>query len=528
MAVNKRILLIFFLSFSGLIVLNFFIVVNKNNLLEVKGDSYHSYGIFGTTTLLYPIFGWIADVYWGRYRMIRRSLWVMWLTAIAFCLASFIPDDSQHALIRKICTIALFTVMSSSLGGLLANILQFGIDQLPDASSSDIISFSNWYVWVWHIAIIVVVFSQSCVCLHYNALAKLLLPASLTLTLCLDFILNHWLIKEPALGNPFKLIYQVLCYALKNKYPRQRSAFTYWDDKRYSRIDLAKKKFGGPFTTEEVENVKTFGRMIRLFLFSALFVGFAVSIISVTLHMQYHLKNQNLFQENGSKCTVKYVSECIQRLSVVHSAHLVAVIFIPLHEFGLRFFFRKLQIIAKFNLGLFLFLLHALGYLGIEIAGHQEAVNITNIVCLLNSSEENYGISNVLPLNYYWIIIPNAIHGIGLFFMLSSTVQFICAQSPYSMKGLLFGIGYGFIGASILFSYLVLLPLESSIHKRLPSTGCGVWYLLSVSIVLLLTFLIVCVLSWRYKKRQRDDMQHNEHMFAINYYERYLLDKAVE
>ena len=58
--------------------------------------------------------------------------------------------------------------------------------------------------------------------------------------------------------NPLKLIYQVLRYAVKNKHPRLRSAFTYWEDKPYSRIDLGMATYGRPFTTEQVEDVKTF------------------------------------------------------------------------------------------------------------------------------------------------------------------------------------------------------------------------------------------------------------------------------
>ena len=44
-------------------------------------------------------------------------------------------------------------------------------------------------------------------------------------------LFKHWLVKEPASDNPFILIFKVLRYAIKNKYPRLRSAFPYLDDK---------------------------------------------------------------------------------------------------------------------------------------------------------------------------------------------------------------------------------------------------------------------------------------------------------
>ena len=66
-----------------------------------------------------------------------------------------------------------------------------------------------------------------------------------------------------------KLIYEVLNYAQKNKYPRLRSAFTYIDEEQPSRLDFGKQyKFGGPFTEEEVEDVKTVSRLMPLLVAS--------------------------------------------------------------------------------------------------------------------------------------------------------------------------------------------------------------------------------------------------------------------
>uniref|UniRef100_A0A1X7V432 Uncharacterized protein n=1 Tax=Amphimedon queenslandica TaxID=400682 RepID=A0A1X7V432_AMPQE len=52
----------------------------------------------------------------------------------------------------------------------------------------------------------------------------------------------------------------------KHKYPENRSALTYWEEEAPSRLDLGKEKYGGPFTEEEVEDVKTVFRMLPLFI----------------------------------------------------------------------------------------------------------------------------------------------------------------------------------------------------------------------------------------------------------------------
>ena len=64
------------------------------------------------------------------------------------------------------------------------------------------------------------------------------------------------------LSNPIKQIAKVLNYARKHKIPEQRSALTYWEEDYPSSIDLGKEKYGGPFTVEDVEDVKTVLRLV--------------------------------------------------------------------------------------------------------------------------------------------------------------------------------------------------------------------------------------------------------------------------
>ena len=66
--------------------------------------------------------------------------------------------------------------------------------------------------------------------------------------------------------NSMKIIYEVLKYSWKHKISELRSALTYWENDIPSRIDLGKDKYGGPFTYEEVEDVKSFFRLLLLIL----------------------------------------------------------------------------------------------------------------------------------------------------------------------------------------------------------------------------------------------------------------------
>ena len=91
----------------------------------------------------------------------------------------------------------------------------------------------------------------------YIALA-LISSVCVGIVLVSNFLFSpKWLIIEPESPQSLKTIFRVLKFAAKHKAPLNRSALTYWEEDVSSRIDLGKSKYGGPFTTEQVEDVKT-------------------------------------------------------------------------------------------------------------------------------------------------------------------------------------------------------------------------------------------------------------------------------
>ena len=134
----------------------------------------------------------------------------------------------------------------------------------------------------------------------------------------MDCLYHKWLDTNDKTGNPIKLIFGVLNYARKNKYPRLRSAFTYIDEEQPSRLDFGKHKFGGPFTEEEVEDVKTILRF--LFLLGAVLVpGLQLSESYDQLALHSIPITVNLF-------------ECV-RISKSTIYSVTSFIFIPVYRF---------------------------------------------------------------------------------------------------------------------------------------------------------------------------------------------------
>ena len=103
---------------------------------------------------------------------------------------------------------------------------------------------------------------------HYGTIAFDILKASLYgaviftsifLSVIILLILRkkkHWLFTEGIGGNPYRLTWGVVKFALQHKKPLRRSAFTFCENSYPSRLDFGKQRYGGPFTTEQVEDVK--------------------------------------------------------------------------------------------------------------------------------------------------------------------------------------------------------------------------------------------------------------------------------
>ena len=152
----------------------------------------------------------------------------------------------------------------SGTAGFQSNILPFNIDQMMGASGDQLSAVVHWHMFGN--------FILSSIPLHTAPKLYFLLPCLIISSIAIILIIishcvfKHWLDTTPQITNPIKLIFRVLNYARKNKYPRNRSALTYWEEDYPSRLDLGKEKYGGPFSEEEVENVKTVFRLLPLFL----------------------------------------------------------------------------------------------------------------------------------------------------------------------------------------------------------------------------------------------------------------------
>ena len=459
--------------------------------------------------LLYPFFGWLADTCFGRYTVIKISLHVLWIVSVFYCfvlvifeiLSTYgIVEDSDGK--QQAVRIAWFVASVLGLGGLLANIVQFGIDQLQDGSSSEIISFLRWSGLAWLSSIPLVNLVKGCLCGDYELINALVVPGLLSLVLYTNYFLSSWLVKEPVFKNPLVTVFKVLKFAWKNKYPRLRSAYSYWNTGFCARIDLAKSEYGGPFSAADVEDMKAFWRILSLMISASFFASISTYITDDQYNMQPYFKN-GPSAENGCN------KEFIISLFIRYSALVILAIVLPVFEFAqclshLKLFINNIPMLSRLLFGMILFLLAVSGNGTLTVLGHYFSNNTDSInnTCIWDVEDQS---GFTFALDYKWTFIPDFLILSSKYILMITTAEFLCAQSPSSMKGLLFGLLFGFIGVSAAINYAWLLPFKLAIKNSPVSShiGCGSVYFFSILVILTVTSTFFVCFCKLYRRRER-------------------------
>ncbi len=147
---------------------------------------------------------------------------------------------------------------------------------------------------------------------------------------------KEWFLINPSRNNPIKTVYRITRFARHHKVPVNRSAFTYCEDEIPTGLDLAKSKYGGPFTTDEVEGVKAFYGILKIIMCQGM------------VYFAFYASNPNDIFENNDHFVVDG--------TVISSA--IGLIFVPLHLCVYKLWCcpYSLNMLKKIGLGILLLL----------------------------------------------------------------------------------------------------------------------------------------------------------------------------
>ena len=436
--------------------------------------------------LLAPLVGLLADVKYGRYEVIKAGSLVSFFACLFYYFALLSGDGASVLKTVLICTATILVCIGDTCYS--AAMLPFMTDQLIGATSDELSAIVHMYYWAKYLS-----FGLCDIILHlviYRYMhdikfeAVLFLAIPLAVIIISDCLCQQWLDRTHKVTNPIKLIIQVLNYTRKHRYPERRSAFTYIDEEQPTRMDYGKEKFGGPFTEEEVEDVKTVLRLIPMIFCFGLFV-ITLAYTPVTI------------LEGKENATV----------DIGLKNWLSPVLLIPFYQLLVRPCVRYRPSMLR-CIGAAM-LVCAVGYILLEASAVVGVVYSHDIHSYLSCLTHNTSYDPLHIVHWYCKIGPLLLYSIGKTIVGVLTLEFLIAQSPDNMKGFVFGLFLAFDG-------IVYLIRMEAVGFR--STIC---YDLQSLFVLVILFVIFLVLSKCYTLRERN-REINIQAIVEEHYERYM------
>ena len=498
------------------------LLFTSDSITEILGtDAWR----FVFTYLAFPVAGWLADAKYGRRKVINISVWLMWwgllIMVVSLLLvvpSSLLPIHNQHQcngslaadIVLPLSTIFLlisFALINIGAGGFLPNILPFIIDQLPEASSSLLSSYVRWYSWTLFVGYLIGLAPTSYI--KVNSSPQVVIPAIglfavHSIVVIGNIFCQSLFIQSQGYDDPYKTVLRVVHFACKHKTPIKRSAMTYCESDLPSRLDLAKTKYGGPYTNEAVENVKTFCRILLVILSLG---GFFFVSSGPYIQIPAFLKHY----ENIKSDTLTTWETVIAFTNLIVGIILLSVINIIMRFASYKFEYFIHKPFLWIGVGFILISLCNGSLTIISVLNYALQPNTTqlNHTCFLHFYGEDTGSS--IPHIMEYVAIPSFFHSLASVMVFTSSLYFICCQAPSSMRGMLIGLFQLGVGC-----FTALEDLFSAAFVEVPN--CSIWFWLFLTIVGIAIVPVYAIIAIKYRKREREEI--------INY--RAMIESVIE
>ena len=498
---------------------------------EIEKELHSKFVLLGFYTFLAsiyifsPLAGFLADNKFGRYKIVVASIYVVLIALIGamvilcvLTLRHILPDVVN---MWKLLGVPIFVVFVA-FACFSANVIQFGMDQLYDSPGDHQSLFIHWYVWAWYLGILIAqidpLFYSGRQGDYFFITTFFSTVVALIITLCLAHCKLEWFFIDSARLNPYKLVYRVTQFARQHKVPVQRSAFTYCEDEIPSGLDLGKAKYGGPFSTEQVEDVKAFYGILKV-LFSLAFV-FSLEIANnlgtyVSTTSKYYSQGYHFYFNSH---IVKYPT--IIMLFLLDYGLLISlliIVCIPVYVFFVRpyILYYVPGMLKRVGIGMILMMISLVCISVIDyLVNFKER---ENSVCAFHDFTFDYSNSTeILIRDSTLLVVHRSLTALSTMLVYIALYEFICSQSPHSMKGLLIGLSFALRGLFQLIAVIMISPLIY-LGSHLPNCRM-LYYILNICIGLIAVVVFIRI-ARKYKLRERDE-PYLIYRYAEEYYSR--------
>ena len=444
-----------------------------------------------------------------KYRLVDIVFTGMIITGVAF-LVGAIPiiissgTNKCNRLETVIIMIMYYFIVNLGIAPVFTNLFQLAIEQIPDVSSSQLSSLTSWYIfsgvcgYCFHIVINAIL--QCCLTSHSESALKYLSYFILVNGIVIAFILSsfalmkHKLIDNSPTSNTVGHIYQVVKYAIKHKRPVQRSAMTYWEEEIPRGMDLGKRKYGGPFTSEQVEDVKTFFQLSFIFLL-ALFYYSSHALSELSL---YFVDEE--IEANNQSFVLDYPCDKFKFYKAFGSYYLWLLVFIVVYEVIMKplLGYKITDVRRRLKFGI------VLSFLVFSV--------ITIILVISRYSKVTYKISYGLQ------VVVSTLMGIASAINLIASSEFVIAQTPYAMRNFFISVAYNINFITINFSRYIYIFFNSKCKYR----NCPLIYSLASLSLNFVAMLLLWIAITRYRMRSRGQEDEHQQRWIEEVYDRYL------
>lgn len=448
------------------------------------------YSVVAVIYAFYPLFGYLGERI-PRHKVLLCGT-VITMTGYIMNLALIFSLDirnelaSENHLLYFVCRCVANFCGFLGYGVCYSNFLQFGITQLEFAPSTVIKAYVRWFTFT---SLTTGIFPPLFAAQLFKSMDSILIINGIYLMIMIIILAivysmrRHITLESLARLDAVTLIYRVLKYAWKHDSPQRPSAYSYSYGPP-SRLDFAKSVFGGPFTTQQVEDVKSFGYLLLIPLCHIISPGMFVPSSLAVFYMKSGCIGTEI-TDTLEGIVLKSTNSLIMLVAV----SLIGVIQMVIAPWCHRSW--SLKIITRMWVALFFYLLSGItsSVMSYDVTSKLETIEIPHTNATVHICQK----SLVWP--YPVILVPVILSGMGLGLSIMSQLEFIMAQAPHTMKGILVGITY----LQFLTSFLV------SFFGSLTIIGMSMCFYFSITVIQAVILIMYSIVAKYYKYRQQDD-----------------------
>ena len=457
----------------------------------------------------YPLIGFLTGLCCGKFNVMRWSLWIICIglavgTIFLAAEVGLVKEENIEDAGILLITFIAFSMFVFAVGLIpfYTTILSFGMSQMKgpvDSVNEELGSFVNWFVWTQTVGIgvsqVLLTIASSCndsvstaVGVLGGVLAvQVIATVALFVTLLLGKVFNKWL-EKVGKQNPYKDLYLVLRHVHKTKEPPTEELKAEWKSNKCSRFDVGKQEYGGPFTQQRIEDVKKMGRILIVLL------AFG-SIFMLNIPASFTLPAFSAHLDSGSpSCSADSVLLGAGTLST-----LLLIVIIPVYEFLIHPFFRRFVpgVLVRMGTAAVLLVLAIVYFFILDTVGHSLVSD--RGACMFDTEDSD----KLDDIDKRLVIPPVLVNSVAYYFIQVAGLEFICSQSPKSLRGILITLFFSTRSFFWVVGLLAVLPFWLPFTQNtFPS--CGFYYYILNMLLAVAIIIAYIVLARRYHKQQKE------------------------